>query len=60
MLKKQHLTIHGFLKIAKLRDGINIIGKQRAVGRSKYKDYEWFKKKLLGNSKLDVPRSGDN
>ena len=54
VISKRHLKTSGFLEIAKLRDQINVTGKMRAVGKSQYRDYEWFKRKLIGNSNIEA------
>lgn len=50
MLSGSHIKSSGFLEIMKIRDQMNLTGKRRAVGRSKYRDYEWFKQEILGKT----------
>ncbi|MCJ7635254.1 LAGLIDADG family homing endonuclease, partial [Candidatus Bathyarchaeota archaeon] len=54
VISKRHLKTSGLLEIAKLRDQMNVTGKMRAVGKSQYRDYEWFKRKLVGNSTIEA------
>ena len=54
MKRDQHRKVHGFLEIVKLRDQMNLAGKQRSITCKRYRNYEWFREKLLGKNHLTL------
>lgn len=46
----KHRTIHGFLEIVKIRDQMNTAGKARMITSGRYRNYEWFRSRLIGST----------
>jgi len=49
--KGRHKTIHGFLEIIEIRDQMNTAGKARMVTSGLYRNYEWFRSRLIGSTR---------
>jgi len=47
----RHKTIQGFLEIVRIRDRMNIAGKARMINSGRYRNYEWFRSRLIGSTK---------
>ena len=52
---KGHLTKEGILELAKLRDKMNMASTRHHLGKSRYRDYEYFRARLSdGNYQLEL------